>query len=112
MKNEIQQKSDFKLPVKRVKGDTVEERLTENAHDRILPSRYLLKDEEGNVTETPKEMFERVAKNVAQPDKEYDDVDYEESWKEFFDLMTNLKFMPNSPTLMNAGGDLQQLSAC
>ncbi|MFB6242021.1 MAG: ribonucleotide reductase N-terminal alpha domain-containing protein, partial [Candidatus Nanosalina sp.] len=112
MKNEIQQKADFKLPVKRVTGDKVEERLTENAHDRILPSRYLLKDEDGNVTETPKEMFERVAKNVAQPDKEHDDVDYEESWQEYFDLMSNLAFMPNSPTLMNAGADLQQLSAC
>ena len=112
MKNEIQQKSDFKLPVKRVKGDTVQERLTENAHDRILPSRYLLKDENGDTIETPKEMFERVAKNVAQPDEDYDDVDFEDSWQEFFDLMSNLKFMPNSPTLMNAGADLQQLSAC
>ena len=112
MKNEIKQKADFKLPVKRTTGDTVEERLTENAHDRILPARYLLKDEKGNVTETPKEMFERVAKNVAQPDKEYDDVDYEDSWKEFFDLMTHQAFMPNSPTLMNAGAELQQLSAC
>ena len=112
MKNDIKQKADFKLPVKRTTGDTVEERLTENAHDRILPARYLLKDENGDVTETPEEMFERVAKNVAQPDKEYDDVDYEDSWKEFFELMTHQAFMPNSPTLMNAGAELQQLSAC
>ncbi len=112
MKNDIKQKADFKLPVKRTTGDTVEERLTENAHDRILPARYLLKDEDGNTIETPEEMFERVAKNVAQPDKEYDDIDYEDSWKEFFDLMTHQKFMPNSPTLMNAGAELQQLSAC
>ncbi|WP_414837235.1 adenosylcobalamin-dependent ribonucleoside-diphosphate reductase [Candidatus Nanosalina sp. VS9-1] len=112
MKNDIKQKADFKLPVKRTTGDTVEERLTENAYDRILPARYLLKDKDGNVTETPEEMFERVAKNVAQPDKEYDDVDFEDSWKEFYDLMTHQKFMPNSPTLMNAGADLQQLSAC
>ncbi|MDY6761605.1 MAG: adenosylcobalamin-dependent ribonucleoside-diphosphate reductase [Candidatus Nanohaloarchaea archaeon] len=106
------QMQNFKLPVKRVEGETVKERLTENAHDKILPARYLLKDEDGNVTETPKEMFERVAKNVAQPAKEYEHEDYEEEWQEFFDLMTNLKFMPNSPTLMNAGADLQQLSAC
>jgi len=112
MDNTVKQKASFKLPVKRTTGDTVEERLTENAHDRILPARYLLKDKDGNVTETPKEMFERVAKNVAQPDKEYDDVDFEDSWKEFFDLMTHQKFMPNSPTLMNAGAELQQLSAC
>jgi len=106
------QKTDFKLPVKRVTGETVEERLTENAHDRILPARYLLKDENGETVETPKELFERVAKNVAQPDKEYDDVDYEDSWQEFYEMMSNLEFMPNSPTLMNAGADLQQLSAC
>jgi len=62
MDNTVKQKASFKLPVKRTTGDTVEQRLTENAHDRILPARYLLKDEKGNVTETPKEMFERVAK--------------------------------------------------
>ncbi|MFQ3308004.1 MAG: ribonucleoside-diphosphate reductase alpha chain [Candidatus Nanohaloarchaea archaeon] len=112
MKNDIQQKADFKLPVKRSTGETVEERLTENAYERILPARYLLKDQDGNVTETPEEMFERVAKNVAQPDKEYDDVDFEDSWQEFKDLMSHQKFMPNSPTLMNAGAELQQLSAC
>jgi len=112
MENDIKQKAEFKLPVKRTTGETVEERLTENAHDRILPSRYLIKDEDGEVIETPKEMFERVAKNVAQPEKEYDDHGYEESWQEFFELMTHQKFMPNSPTLMNAGADLQQLSAC
>ncbi len=112
MSNKLEQKTDFKLPVKKVTGETVEERLTENAYERILPARYLIKDEDGNVTETPEEMFERVAKNVAQPDKEYDHTDYEESWKEFFDLMTHQAFMPNSPTLMNAGADLQQLSAC
>ncbi|MFB6292109.1 MAG: adenosylcobalamin-dependent ribonucleoside-diphosphate reductase, partial [Candidatus Nanohaloarchaea archaeon] len=108
----VDSKSEFELPVKRVKGDTVKERLTENAYERILPARYLIKDENGEVQETPEEMFERVAKNVAQPDKKYDDVDYEDSWKEFFDMMTNLEFMPNSPTLMNAGAELQQLSAC
>jgi ribonucleoside-diphosphate reductase alpha chain len=112
MPNNLEQKTDFELPVKKVTGETVEERLTENAYDRILPARYLLKDENGDVIETPEEMFERVAKNVAQPDKEYDHTDYEESWKEFFDLMTHQAFMPNSPTLMNAGADLQQLSAC
>ena len=106
------QKTDFELPVKRTTGDTVEERLTENAYERILPARYLLKDKNGEVTETVEEMFERVAKNVAQPEKEYDDVDFDDAWKEFFELMTHQKFMPNSPTLMNAGAELQQLSAC
>ncbi|WP_414837121.1 adenosylcobalamin-dependent ribonucleoside-diphosphate reductase [Candidatus Nanohalococcus occultus] len=108
----VETENQFELPVKRTTGETVEERLTENAYERILPARYLLKDEDGNVVETPEEMFERVAKNVAQPDKEYDDVDFEDAWKEFFELMTHQKFMPNSPTLMNAGAPLQQLSAC
>ena len=112
MKNDMEQKAEFKLPVKRTTGDTVEERLTENAYERILPARYLVKDENGENVETPEEMFERVAKNVAQPDKDYADVDYEESWKEFYELMTHQEFMPNSPTLMNAGDNLQQLSAC
>ncbi|PSH00440.1 MAG: ribonucleoside-diphosphate reductase, adenosylcobalamin-dependent, partial [Nanohaloarchaea archaeon SW_7_46_7] len=112
MANKLEQKSEFKLPVKRVTGETVKERLTENAYERILPARYLVKDEDGNTVETPEEMFERVAKNVAQPDKEYDDIGFEESWKEFKDLMSHQAFMPNSPTLMNAGDNLQQLSAC
>lgn len=105
-------KATFKLPVKRSQGATLKERLTENAYERILPARYLLKDEDGEVTETPEELFERVAKNVAQPDKEYDSISFEQSWKEFYNIMTTQAFMPNSPTLMNAGADLQQLSAC
>ena len=68
--NKTKQKASFKLPTKRVTGETVEDRLTENVYERILPARYLLKDEDGNTVETPKEMFERVAKKVAQPDKE------------------------------------------
>jgi ribonucleoside-diphosphate reductase alpha chain len=105
-------KATFKLPVKRSQGATLKERLTDNAYERILPARYLLKDEDGEVNETPEELFERVAKNVAQPDKEYDSISFEESWKEFYNIMTTQAFMPNSPTLMNAGADLQQLSAC
>jgi ribonucleoside-diphosphate reductase alpha chain len=105
-------KATFQLPVKRSQGSTLKERLTENAYERILPARYLLKDDDGEVTETPEELFERVAKNVAKPDKDYDSISYEESWKEFYNIMTTQAFMPNSPTLMNAGADLQQLSAC
>jgi len=104
--------SDFTLPKKRKDGENLEDRLTDNAYQRILPARYLQKDENGEINETPEELFERVAKNVAQPDKNYNDISYEQSWKQFHSLMTNLKFMPNSPTLMNAGGELQQLSAC
>ncbi|MFB6216201.1 MAG: ribonucleotide reductase N-terminal alpha domain-containing protein, partial [Candidatus Aenigmatarchaeota archaeon] len=103
---------EFELPVKKVEGETLEEKLPENAYNRILPARYLLKDQEGNVVEEPEEMFERVAENVAKPDQKYEGYDYEESVDEFYGLMTDLKFMPNSPTLMNAGAELQQLSAC
>ena len=103
----------FELPKKRVDGKNLEERMTENAYQRILPARYLNKDKDGNVVETPEELFERVAENVAQPEKEYgDEFDYENTKQEFYDLMTELKFMPNSPTLMNMGDDLQMGSAC
>ncbi|NIQ05925.1 MAG: adenosylcobalamin-dependent ribonucleoside-diphosphate reductase [Candidatus Korarchaeota archaeon] len=101
-----------KLPVKRTRGKTIKERLTENAYKRILPARYLLKNKQGNVIETPKELFKRVAKNIAQPEKKYDRFEYGEAVDTFYELMTRLEFMPNSPTLMNAGAELQQLSAC
>ncbi len=102
--------NEFKLPVKKVEGETVKERLTENVYERIMPARYLSKDKEGKVIEKPEELFWRVAKNVAKPDKDY--MDYEKSVEQYHDLMAEQKFMPNSPTLMNAGEELQQLSAC
>jgi ribonucleoside-diphosphate reductase alpha chain len=84
--------------------------LTENAL-KILKARYLLKDEKGNVIETPEDMFRRVAHNIANVEELYDkEVDY---WEEsFFNLMTSLKFLPNSPALMNAGKSGGQLAAC
>ena len=84
--------------------------LTENAL-KVLKARYLLKDEKGNVIESPEDMFRRVAHNIAKVEKFYnEDVDYcEES---FFNLMTSLKFLPNSPALMNAGKSMGQLAAC
>jgi len=77
----------------------------------VLERRYLKKDIEGNVIETPREMLERVAKHIAKADEIYGE-DAGRSEKEFFDMMDSLKFMPNSPTLMNAGRPLGQLSAC
>lgn len=80
---------------------------------RVMKKRYLKKDEEGNVVEKPKEMFRRVAKNISSADALQDNgYDPEESEKVFYNLMTSLDFLPNSPTLMNAGMTLQQLSAC
>lgn len=79
--------------------------LTENALS-LLRRRYLKKDADGNVVETPEEMFRRVAKAVASANG---DKDYEEK---FYGMMARLEFLPNSPTLMNGGTDLGQLSAC
>jgi len=91
-------KDDLKLPV-----NTVE----------VLKRRYLLKDENQNIVETPSELFRRVASHVAKAEDEfksrYSKEDVEEN---FYLMMRNLEFMPNSPTLMNAGTCLGQLSAC
>ena len=168
---------ELELPIKRTTGETMEERLTANAYHNILPARYLRKNADGEPTEDPEELFDRVARNVAlaeavfeakkqdvdvtvtpdqlKPDHPrrdelaaevfgtgttadddaetaltahnvnkfaYDTVvpELPESVREhveatadrFRDGMERLSFMPNSPTLMNAGDELQQLSAC
>ncbi|MFP4632624.1 MAG: adenosylcobalamin-dependent ribonucleoside-diphosphate reductase [Halobacteriales archaeon] len=173
----LTQAKDIELPVKRTTGDTLRDRMTENAYERILPARYLQQDEDGDTTESQEELFERVAKNVALAEAVYaaeradtvvrvkpqdvkpghsdreslvrevfgknvsldDDTSVvlteenvnkfsydtvvpglegevreavEDTREEFQSLMEHLAFVPNSPTLMNAGGELQQLSAC
>ncbi|GGN97735.1 adenosylcobalamin-dependent ribonucleoside-diphosphate reductase [Haloarcula pellucida] len=168
---------ELTLPIKRTDGDTIEERLTGNAYNNILPARYLRKDADGDLVEDPEDLFDRVAKNIAlaeavfeaqkrdvevtvtpdqlKPDHPRrdelaaevfgkgttaeDDVEtrlsvynvnkfayetvvpelpdevrdhVEETADAFQEQMEQLSFMPNSPTLMNAGDELQQLSAC
>lgn len=87
-------------------------KITENAR-KVLEKRYLAKDENGKPIETVEEMFERVAKTIAEVDLIYDqNADVEAVKKRFYDMMVDLDFLPNSPTLMNAGRPLGQLSAC
>src|SRR4051794_37683065 len=90
--------------------------LSENAV-AVLKKRYLKKDERGEPIEEPIELFRRVAANIAEGEfrfKEGDEAQrlYQESRERFLRMMLSRKFMPNSPTLMNAGRELQQLSAC
>jgi len=77
----------------------------------VLEGRYLKKDKNGNVIETPRQLFERVATNIAQADAKYEG-DVELAKTKFLQMLLRRDFMPNSPTLMNAGTDIQQLSAC
>src|SRR3989344_98657 len=76
----------------------------------ILEQRYLKKNNKGKVTEKPEDMFRRVAKNIALADAKYKNIKKTE--EEFYSLMASLDFLPNSPTLFNAGRKLQQLAAC
>jgi ribonucleoside-diphosphate reductase alpha chain len=80
----------------------------------VLSARYLLKNEQGKVVETPQQLFWRVSRSVAKAEAAYnkDDAQIDEIAKEFYSVMTSMLFMPNSPTLMNAGTNLGQLSAC
>ncbi|MDI6715769.1 MAG: vitamin B12-dependent ribonucleotide reductase [Actinomycetota bacterium] len=80
---------------------------------KVLSQRYLQKDDEGNVIETPSQMFRRVAVTVASADKLYNpEADIKALEEEFYHLMVNFEFLPNSPTLMNAGTSIGQLAAC
>jgi len=79
----------------------------------ILEKRYLKKDAQGKVIESPEEMFWRVARNVAEAERFYGNrISPEELSEIFFRMMASLDFLPNSPCLMNAGRELQQLAAC
>jgi len=87
--------------------------LTENSL-KVLERRYLKKDNQGRVVETPEGMFRRVARAIAEPERTFgiSEEEYKSIEDRFYELMASLEFMPNSPTLMNAGRPLGQLSAC
>ena len=79
----------------------------------VLKERYLIKNEKGEIIETPKQMFRRVAYEVAKADLQYENTfDIMKLEDQFFEMMSNFYFLPNSPTLMNAGTEIGQLSAC
>ncbi len=104
-------------PIMRVKSDGPSSdgtgiTLTDNAL-QVLEKRYLKKDKQGKVIEKPEELFRRVAKAIAAAELIYDSkADVTAREEEFYQAMISLDFLPNSPTLMNAGRELGQLSAC
>lgn len=180
MSTKNENKDSVKLPIKRTEANKLENILTSNAYNNILPARYLRKNEDNDVIETPEELLERLAKNISLGDVvykieeynvelkanptdirinaskskrqqlcekyfeygtelddekttipvteeninafSYDSImpklpeaiqdDIKETKNQFHELLFNLDFIPNSPTIMNAGDDHQQLSAC
>ncbi len=106
-----QQRADIRR-LKRAIGVRDDIKLSVNAI-KVLERRYLLRDEDGNIVETPKELFRRVARTIAGAETKFSPTADTKGLEEaFFSLMSNLEFMPNTPTLMNAGAPLGQLSAC
>ena len=94
-------------------NDPLAEKFSENAVT-VLKKRYLAKDEKGEIIETITGLFKRVAENISSADLNYgkSEKDAKTAANIFFEEMSSLRFLPNSPTLMNAGRPLQQLSAC
>jgi ribonucleoside-diphosphate reductase alpha chain len=94
-------------------GWSVDPQITANSRV-VLERRYLKKDDSGKLAETARQLFERVAKSIASADKRYgkSDGEIEAIAQRFYEMMARFEFMPNSPTLMNAGRELGQLSAC
>ncbi|MFZ2448674.1 MAG: vitamin B12-dependent ribonucleotide reductase [Syntrophobacteraceae bacterium] len=102
--------SDGRAAARPIGGEAL--KLTDNSLI-VLKKRYLIKGDDNAPVETPEELFSRVATAIAEADAKFEGPDrVAETARKFYNLMTSLDFMPNSPTLMNAGRHLGQLSAC
>ena len=106
-----QKRKELREKQKKIIGTTTNLNLSLNALT-TLAKRYLEKDHKGKVIEKPEQMFRRIAKNIAEADLNYDGENLERTEEKFYEMISRLDFLPNSPTLMNAGTDIQQLSAC
>ena len=101
------------IRIDRTAEDEMELFLSDNAK-AVLKKRYLKKGSKGEIVETPGMMFRRVAHHIAAADVKYgsDRSQVAETKEHFYEMMTDLRFLPNSPTLMNAGNEVGQLAAC
>ncbi|MBI2564481.1 adenosylcobalamin-dependent ribonucleoside-diphosphate reductase [Candidatus Woesearchaeota archaeon] len=99
------------IPFKTVRSVRDDVGLSENSL-QVLAKRYLLKNESGTIVETPRRLFERVARAIAEPERLYSKGNVKKTYELFLELLLNLEFLPNTPTLMNAETKLSQLSAC
>jgi ribonucleoside-diphosphate reductase alpha chain len=105
-------KTARKLPAVSVEAKKEKTAISPNAR-AVLERRYLVKDDKGHVVESAEDMFRRVAHYIATADLLYNPkADITDKEEEFYQAMLNMEFLPNSPTLMNAGRELGQLSAC
>jgi ribonucleoside-diphosphate reductase alpha chain len=107
---QVYRQKKIELRKLREKLDVGEPKLTVNAME-VLRQRYLLRDENEKIVETPRELFKRVAKSIARSDAKFGG-NPEQSEKMFSEMISKLEFVPNTPTLFNAGTPLGQLSAC
>jgi ribonucleoside-diphosphate reductase alpha chain len=107
-----EQPAILRTKVKSKKTEKSRAEVSPNAR-AVLERRYLVKNDKGQVIESAEDMFRRVAHHIAAADSLYNPkADIEAREEEFYQMMANLEFLPNSPTLMNAGRELGQLSAC
>ncbi|MDD4876149.1 MAG: vitamin B12-dependent ribonucleotide reductase [Dehalococcoidales bacterium] len=111
-KTDKQEEGETLMPTRIKPQPTHGINLNQNAL-HVLERRYLKKDKQGQVIETPEQMFQRVAQAIASAELIYNThANTKAIEKKFYQVMSNLEFLPNSPTLMNAGKELGQLSAC